>query len=435
MPFTTNLGKAPIGNSCKRIALVDCNNFYASCERVFSPDWKHRPLGVLSNNDGCIIARSNELKEAGIPMGAPYFKHKEQLKAMNAVIVSSNYALYGDMSARVMSIMAQCAPHMEIYSIDEAWLDLSGLDINTLHNHSLSIVTKIEQHTAIPVSLGIGSTKVRAKLASRLCKKHKITDSVFDLEAQPDPHALLASIEVGDIWGIGRKLAASLKGEGIHTAQQLHDACPHLMRRRYNVLMQRIIMELQGISCMQEEDIAPKKQIIVSRSFGKRVTKLEELEEAIAVYTSRAAEKLRMQGSVCGMMHISLRTGRHNPHDPYYANSAAVQFAIATSDTRRMIQAAKHLMRSLYREGYRYTKVGVMLYDITPVASVQANLFDIPDSPKSQQLMQMMDGLNRRFGKNSVAFGQTSIAPKWAMQQNNISPSYTTDWKELQICG
>jgi DNA polymerase V len=434
MPFTTNLGNANIGNSSKRVALVDCNNFYASCERVFRPDWKHRPLGVLSNNDGCIIARSNELKEAGIPMGAPYFKHKEQLQKLGAVIVSSNYALYGDMSHRVMSTLAQCVPDMEIYSIDEAWLDLSGFTTKELHSYAHIIVTKTEQYTGIPVSLGIGSTKVRAKLANRLCKKHKVTGSVFDLEAQPNQHCLLASIEVRDIWGIGRKLAANLKRDGIHTAQQLHDACPHLMRRRYNVVMQRIVMELRGISCLLEEDIEPKKQIIVSRSFGKRVTKLEELEEAIAVYTSRAAEKLRSQGSACGIMQVYIRTGRHNPHDPYYANSAVVQFATATSDTRRMIQAAKQLMHSLYREDYRYAKAGVMLYDINPANTLQSNLFAIPDSPKSQQLMQTIDALNHRFGKNAIACGYTNAPHAWAMQRNNISPSYTTEWKELRGC-
>jgi DNA polymerase V len=435
MPFITNLGNAAsLSKSSKRIALVDCNNFYASCERVFRPDWKHRPLGVLSNNDGCIIARSNELKEAGIPMGAPYFKHKEQLQKLGAVIVSSNYALYGDMSRRVMSTLAQCVPDMEIYSIDEAWLDMSGFTTKELHNHAQTIVSKVEQYTGIPVSLGIGCTKVRAKLANRLCKKHKVTGSVFDLEAQANQHSLLSSIEVGDIWGIGRKLGSSLKGEGIHTAQQLHDACPHLMRRRYNVVMQRIVMELRGISCLLEEDIEPKKQIIVSRSFGKRVTTLEELEEAIAVYTSRAAEKLRSQESVCSMMHVSLRTGRHNPHDPYYANSAAIQFATANSDTRRLIQAAKQLVRSIYRENYRYAKAGVMLYDIASDTNMQSNLFAMPDSPKSQLLMQTMDALNHRFGKNAIACGYTNTPHTWAMQRNNVSPSYATEWMELRGC-
>lgn len=416
----------------QRIALVDCNNFYVSCERVFRPDWKNRPVGVLSNNDGCIISRSNELKAAGIPMGAPYFKYRQQLNEMQAVILSSNYALYGDMSARVMQTLAQFTPYMEVYSIDEAWLDLTGIASDALESYAGNILTTAIQHTGIPVSVGIGSTKVRAKLANRWCKKQSIIGSVFDLEAHAHQEELLQQTKVEDIWGIGRKLAARLYQDGIITAAQLRDASPDAIRRRYNVVMQRIVLELRGIACLQEEDVAPKKQIIVSRSFGRRVTALEELEEAVAVYISRAAEKLRLQDSACGMLHVSLRTGRHNPQDPYYSTGKSVQFAVATSDTRRLGKAAKNIIQTLYRSGYRYAKAGVMLYDIVPAVGVQTNLFDKVDDLRSQQLMHTIDALNKRYGRNTLFLASTNTHHGWAMQRNNISPSYTTEWNGLK---
>ena len=297
----------------RRIALVDCNNFYASCERVFHPAWEYRPVGVLSNNDGCIIARSNELKDAGIPMGAPYFQYREMLHKMGAVVVSSNYALYGDMSARVMNTLGQFTPGLEVYSIDEAWLDLTGFDPAMLDAYGRKIVATTKQHTGIPVSMGIASTKVLAKIANRLCKKRKIPGQVFNLGSSESLDAVLAAVDVEDIWGIGRRWAEKLRGQGIRTALDLRDADPHQMRHQYNVVMQRLVMELRGVPCLGCDDIEPKKQIIASRSFGERVTDVESLLEAVSMHASRAGEKLRAQRSACSAIQVSIRTGRHNP--------------------------------------------------------------------------------------------------------------------------
>jgi DNA polymerase V len=324
-------------NLPRRIALVDCNNFYASCERVFHPAWEHRPVGVLSNNDGCIIARSNELKEAGIPMGAPFFKYRDQLRAMKAVIVSSNYTLYGDMSARVMNTLNQFTPDMEIYSIDEAWLNLTGFDPATLDSYARQIVATTHKNTGIPVSMGIGQTRVLAKIANRICKKRKIPGQVFNLGDATNLGAVLSGVPVGDIWGIGCRWAEKLQSHGIYTAYDLQQSDPSYMRDRYNVVMQRLIMELRGVECLGFEDIEPKKEIIASRSFGERVTDKQSLLEAVALHATRAGEKLRLQYSACKVLQVAIRTSKHSPNEPFFGRSAMIHFPVATSDTRKLI--------------------------------------------------------------------------------------------------
>lgn len=415
----------------RRIALVDCNNFYASCERVFHPAWETRPVGVLSNNDGCLIARSNELKEAGIPMGAPYFKYRDQLKAMKAVIVSSNYTLYGDMSTRVMNTLSQFTPDMEVYSIDEAWLNLTGFDPATLDGYGRKIVMTAQQHTGIPVSMGIGPTKVLAKLANRICKKRKIPGNVFNIGGADSLDAVLASFEIGDIWGIGRRWAQSLNTQGIFTALQLRDADAQAMRDQYSVVMQRLIFELRGINCMEFEDIEPKKQIIASRSFGERVTDKESLLEAVTLHASRGGEKLRLQGSACGAMQIMIRTGEHNPREPYYSRSATVRFTVPTADTRRLIGAARAGVEKLYKAGPRYAKAGIALLDIAQADAVQDGLFDQGDSDRSAKLMQTIDSLNRANGRGTVFFAGQGVNQAWAMKRDRMTAAFTTRWAEL----
>lgn len=417
----------------RRLALVDCNNFYASCERVFQPAWGQRPVGVLSNNDGCLVARSNELKEAGVPMGAPYFKIRPQLDAMDAIVVSSNYALYGDLSARVMETLSQFAPEMEVYSIDEAWLDLTGIDTTCLDAYARHIAATVKQHTGIPVSLGIAPTKVLAKIANRLCKKRKIPGQVFNLGSADCLDGVLASIEVGDVWGIGPRWAKTLNSIGIATARDLRDADAALMGKRYNVVMERLILELRGIPCLEFEDIQPKKQIIASRSFGQRVVDLDPLLEAVSLHATRAGEKLRSQGSVCGAIQASIRTGRHNPNEPYYGNAALVQFPVSTADTRKLIGAAREAVRQIYRKGYRYQKAGVMLVDISPADQLQLGLFETGDSAQSQALMQCVDQLNRRYGRGAVFFASEGTRQSWAMKRERMTQAYTTKWSEVPV--
>lgn len=413
-----------------RIALVDGNNFYASCERVFNPAWINKPLGVLSNNDGCIVARSNELKAAGIPMGAPYFQYRDQLKAMGAIIVSSNYTLYGDMSARMMHTLAGCTPDLDVYSIDEAWLDLTGID-DDLTDYGQNIVQRVQQHIGLPVSIGIGPTRVLAKLANRLCKKLAVPGQVFDISTTPYLDDLLGSVPVGDLWGIGRNLAQSLQDRGIFTARHLRDADPQSMRKGFNVIMQRMIMELRGIPCLHKDDIGPKRQIISSRSFGTRVTDKQSLLESVSMHASRAGQKLRDQGSACGGMHISIRTGRHNIRDAFYANSTQIIFPIATADTRKLIAAACRGVEQMYRPGYRYAKAGIMLFDLRPADRVQGNLFEAPDTPRSQAFMALVDQVNRKHGRNCLFFGAEGITKSWGMKQEGRTAAFTTCWDQL----
>jgi DNA polymerase V len=415
------------------IALVDANNFYASCERVFNPAWAQRPLGVLSNNDGCIVARSNELKEAGVPMGAPYFQIQDQLEEMKAIVVSSNYALYGDMSARVMEVLGQFTPELEVYSIDEAWLDLSAFDHLSLDAYAREIAATTYRNTGIPVSIGIAPTKVLAKIANRICKKRKIPGQVFNLGSAESLDDILASIGVQDIWGIGRRLSKKLWASGIHTAKDLRDSDPDAMRRQYSVVMQRLILELRGYPCLGFEDIQPKKQIISSRSFGERVVEIEILLQSVAMHTSRAAQKLRSQGSLCSAIQVSIRTGRHNPDEEYYSQSALVKLPVPTADTRNLIRAAQEGVRRIYKLGPRYQKAGVMLLDISPASAIQGCLFERGDCDRDLLLMATVDRLNQEYGKRAVFFASEGCTQQWAMKRERMTQAYTTRWEDVPV--
>lgn len=330
----------------KQIALVDCNNFYVSCERVFQPAWNHKPMGVLSNNDGCIVARSSELKKAGIPMGTPYFKYKQQLKDMGAIITSSNYALYGDMSDRVMKILSKFTPHIAVYSIDEAWLDLTGFqDIDAYSKHIACYTYKA---TGIPVSVGVAPTKTLAKIMSYQVKKH--SDAVHSMVYPTQKNAqdtLLESMNIDDVWGIGKNWGKSLKSIGIYTAKDLRDAPSTLIRKKFNVIMLRTQAELNGIVCFDSNDSNPKKQIISSRSFGTKVIDKEHLKEAIAMHIAKATRKLREQGSVCGAMVIKIRSSPFLK--PFYTRNAVCEFHGLTSDTLLMTQYAFRELEYIYR--------------------------------------------------------------------------------------
>ena len=417
----------------RRIALVDCNNFYCSCERVFQPKWAHRPIAVLSNNDGCIVARSNELKELEVPMGAPYFKWKGFLDRHNAVVVSSNYTLYGDMSARVMNTLGRFTPDMDIYSIDEAWLDLTHFNPATLDAYGREIVQTMKRWTGIPVSIGIGPTRVLAKIANRIAKKRKIPGGVFNLGGAEHLEDVLETIAVEDIWGIGRRWGRRLRQIGIQSARDLRAADLEMIRRRFGVVMQRLVFELRGINCIEAEEFAPKQQIMCSRSFGERVTSLEHLRQSVTMHVSRAAEKLRAQQSVCGMAQVFIRTGLFNPKEPTYSQHAIAKFPVPTADTRVLASGVLQALDSIYREGFRYAKAGVILMDLSPSEGVQSDLFHPADSDRSRLLMQTMDAINRRMGKRSVFFGGEGTQRVWLMKRGMTTPAYTTRWSELLV--
>lgn len=424
---------AKLSDPDRRIALIDCNNFYASCERVFHPAWNRRPVGVLSNNDGCLVALSNELKAAGIPMGAPYFKIRNQLRAMDAVVVSSNYTLYGDLSARVMETLRRFTPQLEVYSIDEAWLDLSGFPAAQLDEYARDIAVTVKRETGIPVSVGIAPTKVLAKLANRLCKKKRIPGQVFNLGGADSLDSILATVNTEDIWGIGQRWAKKLRALGIFNARQLKDADPEQIRQRFNVVMQRLVYELRGLPCIGFEDIEPKQQIIASRSFGTRVEEIDPLLQAVAMHATRAGEKLRSQQSICGALQAWICTGRHHPEEPYYSDSALVSFPTPTADTRQLIHAAQAIVQQIYQPGPRYAKAGVMLIDISPTSLMQLSLFDPGDSERSQTLMATVDRLNGLYGRHTLFFASEGTQKTWQMKRERMTPAYTTHWSALPV--
>ena len=415
-------------------ALVDCNNFYASCERVFQPALENKPVCILSNNDGCIIARSNEAKALGIKMGDPWHKRKAFCQEHGVAVFSSNYTLYGDMSRRVMLCLQKFTPDVEVYSIDEAFLQLDGFEYLNLEEYGTTIRRTVYGCTRIPVCIGIGPTKTLAKVANHLAKarqKQGIGSGVLDLCDRNVRNVVLPVIAVEDIWGVGRRWGKRLQAMGIHTAAQLRDAEPKAMRQVFSVVMERMVHELRGTSCLGLEDIQAKKNIMSSRSFGRMVTDKGELLEAVSSYAARAAEKLRRQGSRANGLYVFLQTNRYRPRHPQYQNSATCSFVLPTSDTGEIISAARSSINCLYRAGFQYHKCGVMLLDIAPASTVQGDLFHTVDYERSDRLMQVVDRLNARMGRGTVGFAARGIKRSWEMRQELRSPRYTTRWDEL----
>lgn len=409
-------------------ALVDCNNFYVSCERAFNPKLEGKPVAVLSNNDGCFIARSNELKQLNIPMGAPYFKYKEICQRNNTVILSSNYELYGEMSKRVMESLKMLAPEVEVYSIDEAFLKLDSLTHHSLAGFSHDIRNKIKQWLGIPVSIGIGASKTLAKVANAVAKKQ---EGVFDLRDEKISNEILEKLEIKDIWGIARRLATRLNKMGIYTAKQLRDSNPKQIRQVFGVVGERIVRELKGEACLGIEEYKPKKNIVASRSFGRAVYTLEELEEAVSNYTARACEKLRGQGSRAQKIYVFIRTNPFNDKEKYYEAAKEYRFVIPTCDTRIVINKAKECLKDLYRPGFKYYKAGIMLADIVEKNYNQGSLFKTLDYARSDELMKTIDRLNIDLGKNSLFFASQGIKCSWQMKRSNRSPGYMSKWDEI----
>jgi DNA polymerase V len=422
-------------------ALVDCNNFYASCEKLFNPKIKHRPVVVLSNNDGCVVARSAEVKALGIPMGVPWFKLRDEAKRYGIVAFSSNYALYADLSNRVVEVLSAFSPNIEVYSIDESFLELSGFEGHEggLAGYGDEMKQRIADWLGLAVCVGIGSSKTLAKLANHCAKKNLAgSNGVCDFTTMA-PAALtelFQKIEVGEVWGIGRKISARLVAMGINTVRQLRNADAETIRAQFSVVVERTVRELRGVSCLDMQEVVPdKQQIMSSRSFGQLVYDLAELEEAVASYVAKAAEKLRHQDSLAGGIQVYIRSNVFKPEAPQYQRSVTVPLPNATDDTRVLTRWALRVLRRIYRPGYGYHKAGIMLSNIVPAANQQFSLFASGGArdAQSRKLMGVLDGINGKFGRGSVKLAAEGVEKAWQMRRGNLSPRYTTEWDCLPV--
>lgn len=413
-------------------ALVDGNNFYVSCERLFNPALEGRPVVVLSNNDGCAVARSNEVKALGVKMGTPWFQMRELAQQHGIVAFSSNYALYADLSNRMMSVLARFSPTQEIYSIDECFLGLDGFSHYDLMDYAQRIRQTVKQWVGIPVCVGIGESKTLAKLANHCAKKDLAgREGVCDLTRMgaSERARAFAGIPVGEVWGVGRKLSAALNLRGIETVEDLRRADATTLRREFSVVLERTVRELNGLACLSLEEVAPnKQQIISSRSFGAYVYDLPSLKEAVALYIARAAEKLRRQHSLAGMVQVYIRTNPFKENAPQYQQGLTIPLPQATDDTVQLIKAAHWGLRKIYRPGYAYQKAGVALLDLSDVAHRQGSLFELHGNP---QLMQVMDRINATWGQGTLRTAAEGVRQTWRMKRERMSRRYTTHWAEL----
>lgn len=409
--------------------LVDCNNFYASCERVFNPSLNGKPIVVLSNNDGCVIARSNEAKVLGIKMGVPAYQIKGLVKQHDVAVFSSNYVLYGDMSGRVMSMLAELAPEIEVYSIDEAFLNLEG--IQNLQILGSEIVRQVTRGTGIPVSVGIAPTKTLAKVANKFAKKYPAYNRLCIIDTEDKRTKALQLTGIGDVWGIGRKQAAKLEKQGVRTAYDFTQLLGSYVRKNMTVTGERIWKELRGISCIDMEIAPPaKKQICTSRSFGKMVEDIDTMSEAIATHASTCAKKLRQQKSYAMSLMVFIHTNNFREDLPQYWKNTIVQLPIPTSDTLEIVEYALSGLKTIFMEGYQYKKAGVIITEIT--TNAQLGLFDSIDRDKRERLMQVVDKINGKF-QHHVKLAVQGSGRDWKLKQEQLSQRYTTDINEVII--
>ncbi|CAH6258276.1 TPA: Y-family DNA polymerase [Klebsiella pneumoniae] len=417
-------------------ALVDVNSFYASCETIFRPDLQGRPVVVLSNNDGCIIARSAEAKKLGIKMGDPYFKCKDYFRQQGVVCFSSNYELYADMSNRVMTTLEEMCPRVEIYSIDEAFCDLTGVrNCRVLEEFGRELKDTVYRNTRLPVGVGIAQTKTLAKLANHAAKTWKATGGVVDLSNVERQRKLMALLPVDEVWGVGRRISKKLEAMGIKTVLQLADTDIRFIRKHFNVVLERTVRELRGEPCLGLEEFAPVKQeIVCSRSFGQRISTYEEMRQAICLYASRAAEKLRGEHQYCRFISAFVKTSPFALNEPYYGNSTSVKLLTPTQDSRDIITAATKCLDAIWRDGHRYQKAGVMLGDFYSQGVAQLNLFD-DNAPRqnSEKLMEVLDHLNAKDGRGTLYFAGQGIQSAWQMKREMLSPRYTTRFSDLPV--
>ena len=423
-------------------ALVDVNNFYVSCERVFQPKLEQVPMVVLSNNDGCAVARSAEVKALGVKMGTPWFQIQDLAKQHGITAYSSNYTLYGDMSNRVVQVLRGFTPNLEIYSIDESFLQIDTVLKQYRDTLELgqNIKQAVKETTGLPVCVGNGTSKTLAKFANHLAKKHPQFSGVCDVNAmnKQELYQWMSETEVDEVWGIGRRIAKKLKAQNIQSVFDLLQTSPQAMRQQFGVVMERLCYELRGVSCLKLEEVAPaKQQIIASRSFGKLVTSQTELAQSVATHAARAAEKLRSQDSVTGALTVFIQTNPFKQNEPQHHQSIVIPLADATDNTLTLTNAALAGLRQIYQPHFRYKKAGVILNLISDKPTIQQSLFeDVQSKGKSASLMKAVDAINTRFGNaviRSAAAGTNNTRQAWQMRSNNRSPNYTTSWDELPI--
>ncbi|MBC5068455.1 Y-family DNA polymerase [Klebsiella quasipneumoniae] len=417
-------------------ALCDVNSFYASCETVFRPDLKGRPVVVLSNNDGCVIARSPEAKPF-VKMGEPYFKQKDMFRRHGIIAFSSNYELYADMSNRVMTTLEELSPRCEIYSIDEAFCDLTGVrNCRDLTDFGREIRETVLRRTHLTVGVGIAQTKTLAKLANHAAKQwHRQTGGVVDLSNLERQRKLMALLPVDEVWGVGRRISKKLEAMGIKTVLQLADTDIRFIRKHFNVVLERTVRELRGEPCLGLEEFAPVKQeIVCSRSFGGRITEYHDMRQGICSYASRAAEKLRGEHQYCRFISAFVKTSPFALNEPYYGNNASVKLLTPTQDSRDIITAATKCLDAIWRDGHRYQKAGVMLGDFYSQGVAQLNLFD-DNAPRrgSEKLMEVLDHLNAKGGRGTLYFAGQGIQAAWQMKREMLSPRYTTRYNDLLV--
>ena len=421
----------------RSIALIDCNNFYVSCERVFNPALKRKPIIVLSNNDGCVIARSQEVKDLGIKMGVPWFKVQNLARHHKIIVFSSNYTLYADMSNRVMKIISEFAPNQEVYSIDECFLDLTGFKHLGLADYGQRIRSTINRLVGLPVCVGVGASKTLAKLANHIAKKCSVFDGVCNLSeiTQDTLDSLFSKIKVGEVWGVGRCIEKKLAKLGVNTVFDLKQSSPQALRKQFSVLMERTIRELNGESCIPLEEIAPlKKQLVCSRGFGIPVSSLSELSEAVITYTTRVAEKLRRQRSVAAMVYIFIQTDPFKKKDRQYNSGRLIHLTNPTDDTRILINAVLTGLKSIYKSGFAYKKAGVLLDDLLPFNQHQKSLFDDKEAQAhSEFLMQAIDGINNTMGSGTIKFLGEGLEKQWRAKAEKKTRCYTTRIDEIPV--
>ena len=421
----------------RSIALIDCNNFYVSCERVFNPALKRKPIIVLSNNDGCVIARSQEVKDLGIKMGVPWFKVQNLARHHKIIVFSSNYTLYADMSNRVMQIISEFAPNQEVYSIDECFLDLTGFNHFGLADYGQHIRSTINTLVGLPVCVGVGASKTLAKLANHIAKKCSAFDGVCNLNeiTQGTLDLLFSKIEVGEVWGVGRRIEKKLAKLGVNTVFDLKQSSPQALRKQFSVLMERTIRELNGESCIPLEEIAPsKKQLVCSRGFGIPVSSLSKLSEAVITYTTRVAEKLRRQRSVTAMVYIFIQTDPFKKKDRQYNPGRLIHLTNPTDDTRILINAVLTGLKSIYKPGFSYKKAGVLLDDLLPFNQHQKSLFDDKEAQThSEFLMQAIDEINETMGSGTIKFLGEGLEKQWRSKAEKKTRCYTTRIDEIPV--
>jgi DNA polymerase V len=412
-------------------ALVDCNNFYASCERVFNPGLRGKPIVVLSNNDGCVIARSNEAKAFGIPMGAAAFEYEKTFIENNIHVFSSNYALYGDMSARVMNLLSTMAPETEVYSIDEAFLNFAGCDYLDLHEHGLYIVKTITRATGIPVSVGIANTKALAKTAQKIAKKFvKETGGSYLIDSETKRIKALKWLPVEDVWGIGYRHAKRLHALGIKTAYQFTQLPDQWVRKNMSVVGLRLKHELEGKPRLEMEIPKAKQNIATTRSFDKNYTEFDHLRERVTTFSVTCAEKLRRQHSCCNALLVFLHTNGFRSELPQYSRNIVVKLPFPTNSSIEIAKFAVEGLTRIFKKGYQYKKAGVIVMDFTPEASGQISLFE-NTNPKHRVLMDVMDRLNTCIGQKKVKLASQALDRTWKMKQERLSPRYTTRLSEI----